>query len=132
VPSAKSKAKKPSKTTLQRTRKQLERQRQEILDLYQHDLAEGQRAHDEGGADDLVDRANNAYNREFMLALSGSERDLLRDIDAALERVDAATYGECQHCATRIPAARLKAVPWARYCVVCQEQVEQGIFLETD
>ena len=68
MPSAKTGVRKLSKTTLSRIRKQLDQQRGEILDLYQHDLEIGQRSRDEGGADDLVDRANNAYNREFMLA----------------------------------------------------------------
>ncbi len=132
MPSAKTKTRKLGKATLDRISKQLEKQRQEILDLYQHDLAVGQRSHDEGGADDLVDRANNAYNREFMLTLSGSERDLLRDVEAAIQRVENGTYGLCRPCGSTIPQARLKAVAWARYCIDCQEQVEQGILLETD
>ena len=86
MPSAKTGAKKLSKTTLDRVRKQLELQRQEILDLYQHDLEVGQRSGDEGGADDLVDRANNAYNREFMLALSGPTVSAGRAAAASLRR----------------------------------------------
>ncbi len=132
MPSAKPRNRKPAKATLDRIHKQLDQQRREILDLYQHDLQVGQRSRDEVGADDLVDRANNAYNREFMLALSGSERDLLRDVEAAIQRVEAGTYGVCRPCGRKIPAARLKAVAWARYCIDCQEQVEQGILLETD
>ena len=84
------------------------------------------------GADDLVDRANNAYNREFMLAPSGTERDLLRDIDEALERLDQGVHGHCEPCGRVIPQARLKAVPWARYCIDCQERVEQGLLPEAD
>ena len=131
MPRAKTRTKKLGKTTLDRVRKQLEQQRQEILALYQHDLEVGQRPRDEG-ADDLVDRANNAYNREFMLALSGSERDFLRDIEAAIQRVENGSYGVCKPCGRSIPQARLKAVSWARYCIDCQEQVEQGVLLETD
>lgn len=132
MPNAKTTTRKLGKATLDRIHKQLEQQRQEILDLYQHDLEVGQRSRDEGGADDLVDRANNAYNREFMLALSGSERDLLRDVEAAIQRVENGSYGVCKPCGSKIPQARLKAVAWARYCIHCQEQVEQGILLETD
>jgi DnaK suppressor protein len=130
VPGTKTAVKKPSKTAIEKLRRQLEEQRQEILGLYQRDLEVGQSASDES-VDDLVDRANNAYNREFMLALSGSERDLLRDIDGALERLEAGSHGICQPCGNAIPAARLKAVPWARYCIDCQERVEQGL-LETE
>ncbi|MCZ6508632.1 MAG: TraR/DksA family transcriptional regulator [Acidobacteria bacterium] len=122
--------KKLSKTAATRLRKQLDIKRQQIVDLYEHDLEVGQSSGSDG-ADDLVDRANNAYNREFMLALSGSERDMLREIDEALDRLEAGLHGICEPCGSQIPPARLKAVPWARYCIDCQERVEQGL-LETD
>lgn len=131
MPTTETQSKKLSKTATERIRKEFEKYRQEILDLYQHDLAVGQQRGEEG-ADDLVDRANNAYNREFMLALSGTERDMLRDVEAALERLDAGSHGLCGPCGRAIPAARLKAVPWARYCIDCQEKVELGLLLETD
>jgi RNA polymerase-binding transcription factor len=111
-------------------RKRLEDHRQEILDMYQHDLRVGQESSDEG-AEDLVDRANNAYNREFMLSLSGSERQILLEIQQALDRLEEGTYGHCVHCGEVIPRKRLQAVPWARYCIDCQEQVEQGVLLES-
>ena len=131
MPKAKTAAKKLSKTASERLLKQLEVKREEIVSLYQHDLQVGQ-SNGSDGADDLVDRANNAYNREFMLALSGTERDLLRDIDEALERLEKGLHGICLPCGRGIPPARLKAVPWARYCIDCQEQVELGIVLEVD
>lgn len=131
MPKVKTAAKKLSKTASERLLKQLEHKRQEIVSLYQHDLQVGQ-SNGSDGADDLVDRANNAYNREFMLALSGTERDLLRDIDQALERLEQGVHGVCEPCSKAIPQARLKAVPWARYCIDCQERVEQGLLLEAD
>ena len=131
MPKAKTAAKKLTKTAAERLHKQLEEKRAEIVSLYQHDLEVGQ-SNGSDGADDLVDRANNAYNREFMLALSGTERDLLRDIDGALDRLEKGVHGMCEPCGSPIPAARLKAVPWARYCIDCQERVEQGLLLEAD
>ena len=130
MPGTKTATKKLSKTATGRLRKLLEQKREEIVALYEHDLEVGQSTSSDG-ADDLVDRANNAYNREFMLTLSGSERDLLRDIEAAMERLDAGSHGFCEPCETPIPQARLNAVPWARYCIDCQERAEQGL-LETD
>ena len=131
MPSAKSAARKLAKRSIERFRQQLEQQRKEILDLYEHDLEVGKGTFD-GDADDIVDRANNAYNREFMLSLSGSERDRLREIEAALERLDDGSYGTCKPCGASIPQVRLKAVPWARYCIDCQERVEQGLLVDTD
>jgi len=129
--SSKAANKKLSKSAAQDLRRQLEEKRREIVDLYHRDLEVGQRTGGDG-ADDLVDRANDAYNREFMLALSGSERELLRDIDGALARLDSGSHGHCEPCGSQIPEARLKAVPWARYCIDCQERVEQGLLLESD
>lgn len=131
MPKTKTAAKKLSKTATERLLKELGRKREEIVSLYQHDLEVGQ-SNGSDGADDLVDRANNAYNREFMLALSGTERDLLRDIDKALERLDQGIHGVCEPCGRAVPTARLKAVPWARYCIDCQERVEQGLLVEAD
>ena len=113
----------------QAMKKRLEQQRQEILDLYVHDLREGQKFQNDG-AEDLVDRANDAYNREFMLSLSGSERDLLIEIDQALDRLDEGGFGTCTHCEKKITSKRLQAVPWARYCIDCQERSEQGMLEE--
>ncbi len=113
-------------------RELLETQRQEILDLYEHDLREGQRASDEG-SEDIVDRANSAYNREFMFSLSGAERDTLLLIDEAIEKMAAENgdFGSCQNCANEIPLARLKAVPWAKYCIDCQELEEKGLLQDS-
>ena len=106
-------------------RERLLGQRQELLDLYEHDLRVGKESGDEA-SEDIVDRANNAYQREFMFNLSGGERRLLRQVEEALERLDQGEYGVCAHCQEPIGAQRLKAIPWARYCVDCQEKEERG------
>lgn len=110
-------------------RQRLVEQQQEILSLYERDLKVGQESSNEG-TDDIVDRANNSYNREFMFALSDTERQILVEIEDALGRLDKGSYGTCVHCSDEIPKARLKALPWARYCIDCQEQVEQGVVLD--
>jgi DnaK suppressor protein len=110
-------------------KKRLLEHRKEILDLYEHDLRVGQAAADET-TDDIVDRANNSYNREFMFSLSGAERQTLLSIDEALIRLDKGTYGSCVHCSEPIGTPRLKAVPWAGLCIGCQEALEQGMLEE--
>ena len=45
----------------------------------------------------------------------------LREVESALKRVAGGTYGECEGCGEEISANRLKAIPWARYCLTCQE-----------
>jgi len=46
-------------------------------------------------------------------------------VDGALSRVREGTFGECAHCGQEIGAARLNAIPWTRYCITCQELLEQ-------
>lgn len=110
-------------------RERLLEHRQEMLNLYQKDLRAGQASTDEG-TEDIVDRANNSYNRELMFSLSDAERNQLLAVDAALERIEEGSYGKCINCGKDIGEKRLEAVPWARYCIDCQEMAEQGMLNE--
>lgn len=120
-----------SKLDLDSLREKLAQHRKQIMDQYKHDLKAGQAAADEG-SDDIVDRANNSYNREFMFSLSDTERETLRLVERALERLDEGTYGTCRNCKRDIGPPRLQAVPWARYCIDCQELAEQGLLEEEE
>ena len=110
-------------------RQRLSTQRDEILAMYEHDVKAGQEASDEG-SDDIVDRANNAYSRELLFSLSDGERHTLLRIEEALTRVESGAYGICTNCGNEIRAGRLKAMPWARYCIDCQELAEKGMLEE--
>ena len=70
-------------------------------------------------------RAQLATERELEFALDERDTAHLADVEAALARVEAGTYGECTQCGTPITAARLHATPEAARCVHCQEAVEQ-------
>ena len=52
---------------------------------------------------------------------------LLREISGALQRIDGGVYGVCMECEEPISSKRLDAVPWARYCVSCQERIAARI-----
>lgn len=110
----------------QALRQRLEKQRDEILNMYKQDLRAGQESADDG-TEDIVDRANNAYNRELMFSLSDAERNTLLQIENALRRMDEGTYGRCSNCGQNIALPRLEALPWARFCVDCQELAEKGL-----
>ncbi len=112
-------------------RERLLQQKKEMAKLYRADLQAGQDAADDGTYD-IVDRANNAYNRELNFSLSDSERVLLLQIEEALRRVDDGTYGRCASCGNQIAHPRLDAVPWARYCIDCQELAEKGLLGDSD
>jgi len=76
-------------------------------------------------AQDLADKAESSYTKEFLLSLTDSEREQLLQIDEALRALDKGTYGICQNCGSPISRKRLEALPWATYCVPCQEKLEQ-------
>jgi DnaK suppressor protein len=107
-------------------RARLLEQRQEIVNMYNQDIRAGQESADEP-TEDIVDRANNSYNRELMFSISDSERQLLLQIEDAINRMDAGAYGRCTNCGNTIHPLRLEAVPWARFCIDCQELAEKGL-----
>ena len=78
------------------------------------------------GAPDLGDRALETMSRDLLYQLSIGERDIVRRIDAALERMEAGTYGTCLNCGEQVEKGRLQAVPWARHCIDCQELQDRG------
>ncbi len=107
-------------------RDSLDVKRREMLSLYEHDVHAGQESTDDN-SDDFADRANNSYNRELMFSLSANERKMLIRIEEAMKRLDKGGYGRCTHCSEPIGLPRLKALPWASYCIVCQEREEMGL-----
>ena len=74
---------------------------------------------------DLGDQANAAYTREFFFELGNGDRRLLRDVVAALQKIDDGSFGNCERCGEAIADKRLEALPFARYCIDCQRLVEQ-------
>lgn len=79
---------------------------------------------------DPVDLAVRNYSKNVMLAVSENESRQVILINEALERIADQEYGACQNCEKEINPKRLDAVPWARYCLECQELVEQGLLEE--
>src|SRR5881398_1055833 len=78
---------------------------------------------DDAETPDPVDLAVRNYSKNVMLAVSENESRQLTLIDEALMRIDDNEYGVCQNCEKDISPKRLQAIPWARYCIECQELV---------
>jgi DnaK suppressor protein len=72
-----------------------------------------------------ADAGSDAYDRDFALSLLSQEQDALYEIDQALKRIDLGTYGTCEMSGKPIPHARLEAIPFARFTVECQSQLEK-------
>jgi DnaK suppressor protein len=79
---------------------------------------------------DPVDLAVRNYSKNVALAVSENESRQLVLIDQALLRIEDEEYGLCQNCESQINPKRLAAIPWARYCLNCQELLEQGLLEE--
>lgn len=112
------------KKRLEQFKKKLEIRQQELRRLVSRNVQDG-RAADEEAAQDIADKAANSYTKEFLFSQSSNDRALLARVEEALIRIREGTFGECDGCSGRIALARLKAIPWARYCVSCQEELER-------
>jgi RNA polymerase-binding protein DksA len=80
---------------------------------------------DAGVGNHLADDASDLFLRERDMALHGNAEELIGQIDAALQRLDAGTYGMCARCGQPIDAARLEALPYAEFCITCQAIIER-------
>jgi DnaK suppressor protein len=113
------------KKRLEYFRKRLE-ERQHVLRRNVSRTELDGRQSDDDSAQDIADRAASSYNKEFLFHQSNSERQLLQMVETALERMREGVFGQCVSCGEEINPKRLEAVPWTRYCIQCQEKMEQG------
>jgi len=74
---------------------------------------------------DIADNAADELDHDLALALLSAEQDTLFEIEAALGRIRTGTYGRCEVTGKAISSARLRAVPWTRFCRAIEEQLEQ-------
>ncbi len=113
------------KREVERYRKHLLAKREELNQRVR--AARSSETHETGEtAADLGDRALKTTSREMLYRLSTEEQAILKRIERALERIEAGTYGVCLNCGGAIQQGRLAAVPWARYCIDCQELLDRG------
>ena len=81
---------------------------------------------------DPADQASSSYTKELLFSQSTNERNTLRLIDDALERISDGKFGHCLNCNNDIQIRRLEALPWARFCIKCQELLEQGMLTQEE
>jgi len=118
------------KKKLDAFKKRLEERQRELRQNVTRNEQDG-RAADMDTAQDIADRASSSYTKEFLFHQSSNERQTLQMVESALSRIREGTFGECINCGNEINPKRLEAVPWTRYCIECQEKLEQGL-LEQD
>jgi DnaK suppressor protein len=81
---------------------------------------------------DPADKASNSYTKELLFSQSTNDRIILTQIEEALERMDDGEYGVCVNCGQEVQPKRLEAVPWARYCITCQDLQERGLLNDNE
>jgi DnaK suppressor protein len=113
------------KKTLQRLRKVLLKEREEIIggvkQIYESSKEIGQ-----DGIQDIGDEAANIYNKQILLSLNENERLRLQEVDEALDRMENEMYGICEECGGSIGLKRLEVRPVAKYCVACKTKLEKA------
>ncbi len=75
---------------------------------------------------DTADMASDGYDRELSLNIASGEQEIIYEIDESLKLIKEGKYGKCLSCSKKIPAKRLNAVPYAKYCVQCQSKEEKN------
>jgi DnaK suppressor protein len=101
----------------------------EILETKQAELAQLLRNRDAIAIEkspDALDEVQHAAERELAIRNLDRESNLLRNVRAALRRMDDGMYGICVHCEEEISPKRLNAVPWTPFCIQCQEQADRN------
>jgi RNA polymerase-binding transcription factor DksA len=73
----------------------------------------------------MADSGTDNFDRDFALSLLSSDQDAMYEIEEALKRIEKNTYGICELTSKPIPKSRLEAIPWARFTVQAQAQLER-------
>jgi RNA polymerase-binding protein DksA len=87
--------------------------------------ARGNKSERAGVPTHLAELGTDTFEKDLDFNLTSSETELLEMIDESLKRIEEKKYGICDGCGTQIPKQRLKAIPYARYCIDCQKKREK-------
>lgn len=119
------------KADVEEYRKRLVAERERICQALEEIEAEISRAEEDGGHGELSDYDNHpadagtdTFEKEKDLAVRDNYHEILGRMEDALAKMDRGTYGECDRCGRGIAKGRLEAIPYAIYCVECQEVID--------
>ncbi|MDQ3751721.1 MAG: TraR/DksA family transcriptional regulator [Actinomycetota bacterium] len=101
-------------------------QRQTELDQESFDGSQSEMTGEVGLGEDYADAGTATFDRERDLSIRNNIQDLMDQIERAIERIDAGTYGVCERCGRPIEAARLKALHHAVLCLDCKRREERA------
>lgn len=124
--------KKYNKKELAEFKKLILKRKEEILEDIQHISEDTLKKSQKEASGDIsgytyhmADVATDTYDREFSLSIASNDRKALYEFDDAIKKIEEGTFGICEECKSLIAKGRLKAVPYARLCVKCQQIKEK-------
>ncbi len=118
-----------TKAEIEAYRRQLTELRERLNGDVSHLTSEALGKPDGGGLSHMpihmADLGTDAFEQENTLSLLANEQQRLEEIGDALDRLQQGKFGRCEECDVEIGKARLKELPYARYCVACARKLEQ-------
>ena len=116
---------------VERFRTLLDEERSRVLDAIEYlqkenPASNGDETQNEPSDSHLADTATETVDREIDYTLEENSEHVLAAIDAALERMEEGTYGQCVNCGKSVGEERLAALPWATLCIDCRRLEERG------
>ena len=110
------------------------RLRGDVEQLQEEALSSSNSGNDQRSSNHMAEMGSDAWDLDFALHLVENDQEVMKEISAALKRLDDGSYGICEGCLekgvseskARIPKARLHAIPYARNCVECERLREEG------
>ncbi|GMO64036.1 MAG: TraR/DksA family transcriptional regulator [Endomicrobiia bacterium] len=106
-------------------KKMLIQKRTELLNKSNNNARRGMNIDsDISNVGDEIDTASHNSEKEMYFELVSNDRITLNAVNDALSKMERGSYGKCEYCEDIIPIKRLKAIPWTKYCIKCQEEVE--------
>jgi|SaaInlStandDraft_1057018.scaffolds.fasta_scaffold12018_2 DnaK suppressor protein len=115
----------PTAKELERFKKNLTKMREKLVDQTEHmekDVHSGQEG--KYSFNHAADAATDTFELDFSMERLESEENLLKQVDDALQRIEKGEYGQCEECSKKITLERLRAIPFASFCLSCQEENE--------
>lgn len=103
----------------------LNREREKLLNNLGY-LKEGIGNSEKGIPTHIGDIGTDEFVRDLDIDISYSEGEILREINEAIKKIENGKYGICENCGKNISKKRLKAIPYARYCIRCKQEMEKS------
>ncbi len=96
----------------------------DITHMEEESLQRGKQENASRDISSFADHGTDNFEQEFTIGLIENEEEALREIEAALDRIQEGTFGACETCGKRVSKERLRIIPYTRHCIECQRKEE--------